>query len=117
MGPLQALYETTEKLVELLEKPGVQTERDQTITEIQGLLQERDTLLPQVQPPYTGEEQSLGQRVLALNERAEMRMKELQETIKMDVKSLRKRKTSQQRYVNPYANTSAQDGMFYDKKR
>jgi flagellar protein FliT len=110
------LFAVTKELHELLHQPVNKEQRDETIATIQRLLDQRDSLIQQLQPPYSEEEQELGMKMVSLNEAIYEKLRELKQQIQQDLMVIRKKKTANQNYLNPYQSLAI-DGMFYDKKR
>ncbi|MEL3970968.1 flagellar protein FliT [Rossellomorea oryzaecorticis] len=90
--------------------------RDSIIQKIEKLLTERQSLLGSIQPPLTEDEQVLGKQMMAWNQEIDRKLILLRTEIKRDMNGLTKKKTSAQKYTNPYENMQ-HDGMFYDKKK
>ncbi|MEG9295772.1 flagellar protein FliT [Mangrovibacillus sp. Mu-81] len=90
--------------------------RDYVIEKIDNLLKERQSLLGSIQPPFTEDEQVLGKQMMAWNQEIDRKLILLRTEIKRDMNGLTKKKTSAQKYTNPYENMQ-HDGMFYDKKK
>jgi flagellar protein FliT len=110
------LFHVTKKLYELLHRPVGKEQRDETIEAIQELLDKRDSLIEQLQPPYNEEEQELGMQIVSLNEAIAEKLQQLKQQIQQDLKMIKQKKTANQNYMNLYQPLSL-DGMFYDKKR
>jgi flagellar protein FliT len=110
------LFHVTKKLYELLHRPVGKEQRDETIEALQRLLDERDSLIQKLQPPYSEEEQELGMQIVSLNEAIAEKLQQLKQQIQQDLKMIKQKKTANQNYMNLYQPLSL-DGMFYDKKR
>ncbi|KMY55469.1 hypothetical protein AC623_17245 [Bacillus sp. FJAT-27231] len=113
MSAVKACFDVTDKLFQLLHRQSA--DRDQMITAIETLLEQRETLLADVKAPFTEEEQKLGQEIIKRNAVIDMELKKLKATIQKDMQSLTKKKDSVDKYVNPYASMQM-DGVFYDRK-
>jgi flagellar protein FliT len=111
MSPLEKFYETTAKLVQVLEGT---FDRDEKILLLDKLLAERDVLLKEITRPEPGET-VLADKVVKLNQRLDMLLIKEKTLIQKDLKDLKLRKEKSDKYQNPYASVSA-DGMFYDKR-
>ncbi|MDC3416135.1 flagellar protein FliT [Aquibacillus salsiterrae] len=117
MNRLLALHETTVQLQRILSKEVVEGERDATLEQINVLLDEREQQLNIVQPPFSEDEQEVGEKLLPINQDIQVKMDELFSQIKQDVKSIKTQKRSNQTYTNPYQSLSNYDGMFLDHKK
>jgi flagellar protein FliT len=90
--------------------------REAVIGKIEKLLEERQVLLENIRPPFTSEEHVLGKQMMEWNQVIDRTLISLRNDIKRDMNGLTKKKTTVQRYSNPYENMQ-HDGMFYDKKK
>jgi flagellar protein FliT len=90
--------------------------REDVIGKIEKLLEERQILLENIRPPFTDQEQALGQQMMVWNQEIDRNLILLRTEIKRDMNGLTKKKTTAQKYTNPYENMQ-HDGMFYDKKK
>ncbi|MFE4809774.1 flagellar protein FliT [Peribacillus simplex] len=107
-------HDLTAELLAVLENRTI-TERDDKIERITKLIDKRDELLPQIKPPFTGEEQQLGRAVLLLNQQVDHLLKLQKQEIQQDIQEINKKKRSSNKYTNPYESLSV-DGIFYDKR-
>jgi flagellar protein FliT len=110
------LFAVTKELYECLHRPVSKEQRDEMIEVIQRLLDERDSLIGQLRPPYSEEEQELGMQMVSLNEAIHEKLKHLKQQIQQDLTVIKQKKAANQNYMNPYQLLSI-DGMFYDKRR
>ncbi|MGG3494936.1 flagellar protein FliT [Peribacillus simplex] len=111
---IQTFHDLTVELLAVLEDRTI-AEREDKIERFTQLIDQRDALLSQIKPPFTGEEQQLGRATMLLNEQVD-RMLYLQKLeIKRDIQEINKKKKSSNKYTNPYESLSI-DGMFYDKR-
>lgn len=117
MSQVDQLHDITSELYELSQQPPKATEREEFVEKLTDLLEQRDKLIEGLEGPYTNEERHKGQEVIrmnkAVNERVAIHMKQL----KTEIAHMKKRKTSNQKYTNPYQSVSSYDGMFLDKKK
>lgn len=116
MNPVITLFRITKELHSMITESIRQDKRDEAIEKIAGLLDEREQLIKEVQPPYTEEERKLGAEIIQMNVYIDEKLEALKSEIKLDLTSLKKRKLSTTKYVNPY-NSGPADGMFFDKKK
>ncbi|WP_260286325.1 flagellar protein FliT [Peribacillus aracenensis] len=111
---IRTFHELTAELLAVLEDRTI-TERDDKIERVTKLIDRRDGLLSQINPPFTGEEQQLGRAVLLLNQQVDHLLKLQRQEIQRDIQEINKKKRSSNKYTNPYESLSV-DGMFYDKR-
>lgn len=111
------VYAITEQLFHLVSKPVEKEERDACIQKITSLLDKREQLITDVHPPFTANERERFQQIVLWNESITKRFAEIKQHIQKDMIQLKKTKSSNQQYVNPYKNLSTSDGMFYDKRK
>jgi flagellar protein FliT len=109
-------HSITKQLHEAVRSDVNDNNRDALIEKIEKLLEERQVLLNNIRPPFTDEEHILGKQMMEWNQVIDRRLISLRNDIKRDINGLTKKKTTVQRYSNPYENMQS-DGMFYDKKK
>ncbi|WP_102264373.1 flagellar protein FliT [Mesobacillus jeotgali] len=114
MSAVKQFYRLTNQLIELLEKS--QTDRDQKIAQTESLLDQRETVMKGIFPPYTSEEAELGKELIQLDARLTRLLEADKDLIQKEIKGLQAKKESNAKYINPYQNLST-DGMFYDKRK
>lgn len=112
MGAVSQFYELTVELIRILSSA---EERDGKIAQVQSLLDQRESLMKEMVPPYTSDEVETGQKLIQLNSRLLQLLQTEKILIQKDIKDLQTKKESNTKYVNPYQNLST-DGMFYDKR-
>lgn len=111
---IRTFHDLTAELLAVLEDRTI-TERDDKIERVTKLIDRREGLLSQINPPFTGEEQQLGREVLLLNQQVDHLLKLQKQEIQRDIQEINKKKRSSNKYTNPYESLSV-DGMFYDKR-
>ena len=112
---LQTFHDVTTELLTVLQDQTI-IERDERIDRITKLLDHREELLSQIQPPFSAEEMQLGRQSMLLNQQVNQLLLLQKQEIQRDIKELNQKKKSSNKYTNPYENL-ATDGMFYDKKK
>ncbi|MFB5166843.1 flagellar protein FliT [Parageobacillus toebii] len=117
MSVVTALFHVTKELRDLVCAPVSSEKREETIETIERLLAQRDELLRELRPPYSGEEQRLGRQIVQWNQEIEEHLRELKRQIQRDFAMVREKRRANTHYTNPYEQSLAMDGMFYDKKR
>lgn len=117
MDKLLALYQQTEQIAQLLSTPVNSTNRQETIDQLNNLIEKRSELTFSVKPPYTDEEMDIGKKIWAMNETIEKKMKKLFTDLKVEMKQIQQQKKSNQSYMNPYKHVQTMDGMYMDKKK
>ena len=115
MSVVARIIALTTELYELLEKPINKEKRDETIASIQMLLDERDSLIQKMTPPFNEDEQELGKKIIDLNRKIHRKLEHLKLQIQGDLILINQKKTVNQSYTDPYQSISF-DGTFYDKK-
>ena len=114
MNAVKEAYKLTLKLQQELSQK--EHERDKHIRNIEQLLDNRDTAIKLIKPPFSEEEKELGRAMVKLNDSIDEKLREIRFNISKDIKALKNRERGQTRYVNPYGTTS-RDGTFYDKRK
>lgn len=117
MNQVQELHDVTSALYELVQQSPTFEERDEVLEKLHDLLDRREELLDQVEGPYSDEEKRLGKEIVHMNETIESETQRLMKQLKMDMARMKKQKSSNQKYTNPYQNVNNYDGMFLDKKK
>ncbi|WP_449537798.1 flagellar protein FliT [Ferdinandcohnia sp. Marseille-Q9671] len=116
MNPVITLYRITKELHSLVIEIIQQEQRDEAIEKITSLIDEREQLISEVNPPYTEEERKLGTEIVKMNQFIDGKLELLKNEIQLDITNQKKRKQSTTKYINPY-NAGPADGMFFDKKK
>jgi flagellar protein FliT len=117
MNPVQSCFEITKELWEILTAPNSgEKNRDEAIERIENLIEKREGLLKDIQPPFSEMEEELGQQIVKMNKVIDQKLSILREEIKRDMNSITKKKTNVKKYTNPYESLQ-QDGVYYDKKK
>ncbi|MGM0754074.1 MAG: flagellar protein FliT [Bacillota bacterium] len=113
MSSVVRCHTITKQLKEALEHI---ENRESTIETIESLLDKRQILITAIRPPFTEEEQVLGKQMITWSQEIDKELSQLQSSIKRDMNGLSRKRTSVQKYANPYESLQY-DGMFYDKKK
>lgn len=113
MNGLQLFFDLTVQLIKLYQTDG---DLDDRIQETERLLALRDEAVKNATPPSTDAERELVQKCKQLNDHLNGLMNQEKLNIQKDMKDLRTKKESTNKYVNPYLNFNP-DGMFYDRKK
>ncbi|MGG4491596.1 flagellar protein FliT [Metabacillus idriensis] len=116
MSAVNKLHQLTKQLLSEVHGAGDKDMRDSHIVNIQEWIEQRDSLIHQLKPPYNREEKQLGKEINEWNAIIHDKLNLLKQEIKNDITRLRVQKTSNQKYINPYQNASV-DGMYYDKRK
>ncbi len=107
----------TEQLDETVKQKVTDQNRENIIAKIDELLDGREQLLPELTKPQTSSDQAIVDQVLqkepSINQKLELMLNEL----KVDMRNMKKQRSSKQRYTNPYKSVSGYDGMFMDHKK
>lgn len=93
------------------------TEREQTIEKVTNLLDRRGALILDIKAPYTKEEIKMGRELIPLEQKIQQRLKLLFNNVKSDMRTVKKQKSSNQKYVNPYQSLANFDGAYLDKRK
>ena len=107
--------EATKKLIDLT-KNSSEDLRDETIEEIEKLLDERENIQPEIRAPFTEEEEAFGKQLVELEADLQKKLALYMKTIRTDISDAQSKKTHMKNYVNPYSNV-ARDGTYYDTKQ
>jgi flagellar protein FliT len=117
MNPVQSCFEITKELWGILTAPSSgEKKRDEEIDRIENLIEKREGLLKDIQPPFSELEEELGQQIVKMNKVIDQKLSVLREEIKRDMNGINKKKINVKKYSNPYEGLQ-QDGVYYDKKK
>ncbi|WP_064093076.1 hypothetical protein [Rossellomorea aquimaris] len=114
MSSILRCHSITKELKEVIEQGN--ESRDAKIERIEALLEKRQSLLGSLNPPFSEEEQALGKQMMTWNKEIDSKLVQIRAEVKRDMNGLSKKKTSAQKYNNPYESMQF-DGVFYDKKK
>lgn len=115
MTAIEQFYTKTVVLIDLLENKQ-KLNRDEKIATIEQLIDERDQLMGGITAPFSAEEKELGAKIIQLNEKLASLLAREKVLIQKDMKDLKLKKESTNKYANPYESMSALDGIYYDKR-
>jgi len=113
MNGLQLFFDLTVQLVKLYQSEG---ERDERIQETERLLALREKAMKNGVLPSLDTDRELLQKCKQINDHLNGLMTQEKLNIQKDMKELKAKKDSTNKYVNPYSNYNP-DGMFYDRKK
>lgn len=89
--------------------------KEEQITHVEGLLDQREHLLSQILPPFSSEEQVTGKKLLQMDSELVSLLADRHKDIQKDLKAAGLKKTTAARYNHPYSRVQG-DGIFYDKR-
>ncbi|GAB4072941.1 hypothetical protein GCM10028778_06040 [Barrientosiimonas marina] len=116
MEKVQELLALTQQMEKLLDGDIYAENRDDVMANVQDLLEKRDKLLHQIEPPFADDESDMGQQVIEINHRVERKMNEQFAELKQVMKQVKQQKKSNRSYINPYAQVKTADGMYMDSR-
>ncbi|MGM7683376.1 flagellar protein FliT [Cytobacillus sp. Hm23] len=116
MSVVKELHEVTKQLLAFLQTDISKSDREEQIDRIQHFLNDRTQLIEKLEPPYSNDEKRIGTEIVTLNKKIDEKLIAMKDEIKLDIASLKKKKQSQKKYINPY-NAGTVDGVFYDKRK
>ncbi|WP_409295713.1 flagellar protein FliT [Peribacillus sp. SCS-26] len=103
------------KLIDLMQT-STEEKREEQVTEIERILEERQSLLAAATAPFSDEEKTTGLLLIGLEKQVNDKMAQIKREIQQDIKKLQQKKLGSQKYINPYQGL-ATDGYFYDKRK
>lgn len=113
MNGSQLFYDLTLQLIKLYQGT---SDRDYKIEETERLLSLRDEAMKNTFVPSNDTDRDLLKKCRQLNDHLNGLMKQEKQHIQKDMKELKAKKESTNKYVNPYQSYNP-DGMFYDRKK
>ncbi|OIJ22382.1 hypothetical protein BKP45_07030 [Anaerobacillus alkalidiazotrophicus] len=90
-------------------------ETDYYIQQLENLLATREELIKGVKEAQTAEEKHLGDKIIKDNKKINQLLVQKTQQLKREINLFNTKKKHNQRYENPYQDTSV-DGIFIDKK-
>ncbi|WP_338778546.1 flagellar protein FliT [Metabacillus sp. FJAT-52054] len=116
MSSVFEVHTLTAQLLNLLDQPAKQDERETLIGQIDNKLNEREAAMKQIAAPFTDREKEQLHEINEWNKEIVEKMSIVKTIIQADMQRLKKTKDGANKYVNPYQSVQA-DGMFYDKRK
>jgi flagellar protein FliT len=113
MNTVYECYHLTEEIVKALKNTKI--EREEKIKIVEELLNKREQVIQLIKSPFTMEEKKIGAKVVQQDKTLQLLLNIEKQEIQKDINGLSKRKSSVNKYRNPYQNMQI-DGYFYDKK-
>lgn len=117
MKELNELYKVTVALFTILNKEITNQNREETITEVNRLIDEREKVMVNITPPFSKEEQEVGKEIVTLNKEIEKKLEQIFSQLKSEMKQIQQQKKSNRSYINPYGTPQTLDGMYVDSKK
>src|SRR5690625_7979663 len=90
MTRLEAIYEVTMKLYQLLKEPIQSKDRETVIKQVDELIEQRENLLQDIIPPFTEKEKKIGEEIVLFNEHIQKQMHVLFNELKGEMKQVKK---------------------------
>lgn len=117
MNRVQSVYNKTITILKLLkEQKDYSNHREDVLSQLNELISERETLMEDLDPPYTEEEKGIGKKIITLNQQLEEEMEILFNYIKDDMKKMKQNRELNYTYIRPYGKPKTIDGMYVDNK-
>lgn len=118
MEQTQALLQVSAKLYQHLTELPLSEQRDEYIEKIHALLDERGTILENIQQQGFIIDPANRSHVMLeeLDKGIQERLQKVMNAVKDDMKVLQNAKKNEKQYMNPYSNVAVMDGRYYDKK-
>ncbi|MCZ0704138.1 flagellar protein FliT [Natronobacillus azotifigens] len=117
MERMEQLKTITYELRECVSESFSTNDREKKMDEMNQLLEKRAHILESIEPPYTEEEQAIGKELLPIDAEITEKMNAIFSNIKQEIRSVKKQKTLNKQYTNPYINVVTNDGTYWDKKK
>lgn len=106
-------YEVTQQLLSLSSKnPDAFTDED--YNQIVLLLDRRESLLPQIKPPFSQDEAKIGTVIIKYNKDIDKNLVMIKSELQQKIIGMKKKEKTAKTYLG--YNTPTNDGMFYDRK-
>ena len=116
MSALMEYYQVTKEAIEVLGDVSWERDREKAISRLDEIIEIRERLQKDIQPPFTEEEKQLGEVCVRLNEELTTLMARRRMEVAQDIKLVKEQKQHNQKYANPY-EAMLTDGVYYDKRK
>ncbi|MED1419120.1 MULTISPECIES: hypothetical protein [Bacillus] len=116
MGDMRTCFHITQQLFHHVQAKPAVADRDEWIKRLLDLLDEREQVLKSLKPPFTAEEEKLGQTIMKWNDVIQQALKGILAEIKQSIHGIHNKKQNMRKYLNPYASLQT-DGVFYDRRK
>jgi flagellar protein FliT len=113
MKPINKCFVLTKNLLDISLQD--YSEREEFIDQVEALLNEREEVLKEIQPPFSLEEIKIGLQIVQWNKVIDSFLIKAKSSIMDDIQEVKIKKNTVQKYVNPYQALQG-DGVYYDKK-
>ncbi|UOQ45735.1 flagellar protein FliT [Halobacillus salinarum] len=117
MSVWKDFYGLTLKLELTLNENVTRGNRSEIIERVNDILDERSILMKELAQVQSAEERDMKEQVLAKEPELTARLDVLFRELKTEMRNVKKTKSSNQRYTNPYRSVSSYDGMFLDHRK
>ncbi len=114
MNPVKEFYLLTSDLISLLDEDN--SGQEAKLEKINELLDRREKVLKNLEPPFTEGETAVVKQALALNEKLIWMMKEKQKKIKQELTAVKNKRKIRNGYIHSLQPMQT-DGYFYDKRK
>ncbi|XYY59613.1 flagella biosynthesis regulatory protein FliT [Bacillus velezensis] len=108
-----SLYNETKNMYAALKDA---PESDGLISGVTAFTEKREEMLAGIKPPFSEEEKTALQQVAAMDRLITGEVKRIQDGIRNEIKTLKKKRIYHNTYFNPYHQTTS-DGRYYDKRK
>jgi len=112
---LDSLYDLTAELYGLVQQPLLAEEREDMITKVEYLLQERSQYIDELVQSKESQKDARGKIIVSMNAIIDSTLLKWKKSVEEDLQKTKAKKQHVNRYVNPYGNETF-DGSFYDKR-
>ena len=116
MSALMEYYQVTKEAIQVLGDVSWERDREKAISRLDEIIEIRERLQKDIQPPFTEEEKQLGELCVKLNEELTVLMAKRRMEVAQDIKLVKEQKQHNQKYANPY-EAILTDGVYYDKRK
>lgn len=117
INPLKELENVTERLATLVQEPFSANNRDQVLEQIDHLLNEREKLIKQINPPLSNDDQQLIKKIYEKDQEINLKLNHHFLNLKEGIHHMKMQRSSTGKYLNPYSNVTSNDGSYWDKKK
>ncbi|MCP3028111.1 flagellar protein FliT [Halobacillus sp. A5] len=117
MSSWSVFLQYTEELSQQVNQKVKDDNRDEVIQEVQRLLKKRAQMLEGLPQPADEEEKAIVKQIMYLDVDINQKLEFLFNGLKMEMRHMKRQKSSNKKYTNPYESVASYDGMFMDRKK
>ncbi|TDQ36942.1 hypothetical protein EV213_11535 [Aureibacillus halotolerans] len=109
------VYNLTQDLLRVVERTVKEDRREVMMEHVVRLMDERESAMMELSPPFTKKEQELGQKIQQMNTVIQEQLQSHLTNVQHDLRKVKRQRTNEKTYASPYE--TAVDGAFFDHRK